>query len=73
MSKLNDNEEKEKIKSELRNYKWLVLNFVKDTTPLLNIVDQVKLLPKEEIEILEKSTENLLGFANNLYKQLKGI
>ncbi|MFL8969340.1 DUF3102 domain-containing protein [Helcococcus kunzii] len=73
VSKLNDNEEREKIKSELRNYKWLVLNFVKNTTPLLNIVDQVKLLPKEEIEILEKSTENLLGFANNLYKQLKGI
>lgn len=72
-SKFNDNEENEKLKSELRNYKWLVINFVKNTTPLLNIIDQIKLLPKEEQQLLMKSTENLLGFANNLYEQMKGL
>lgn len=73
VSKMNDNEEAEKIKSEIRNYKWLVINFVKDTTPLLNLVEQIKLLPKEEQTLLMKSTENLLGFANNLYEQMKGL
>lgn len=73
VSKMNDNEETEKIKSEIRNYKWLVINFVKDTTPLLNLVEQIKLLPKEEQTLLMKSTENLLGFANNLYEQMKGL
>lgn len=73
LSKLNDDEENEKIKSEIRNYKWLVVNFVKNTTPLLNLVDQIKLLPKEEQELIKKSTENLLGFASNLYEQMKGL
>lgn len=73
VSKLNDDEENEKIKSEIRNYKWLVVNFVKNTTPLLNLVDQIKLLPKEEQELIKKSTENLLGFASNLYEQMKGL
>lgn len=73
VSKLNDDEETEKIKSEIRNYKWLVVNFVKNTTPLLNLVDQIKLLPKEEQELIKKSTENLLGFASNLYEQMKGL
>ena len=73
VSKLNDNEENEKIKSEIRNYKWLVVNFVKNTTPLLNLVDQIKLLPNEEQELIKKSTENLLGFASNLYEQMKGL
>lgn len=73
VSKLSDDEETEKIKSEVRNYKWLVINFVKNTTPLLNLTEQIKLLPKEEQNLIKKSTENLLGFANNLYEQMKGL
>lgn len=73
ISKLNDDEETEKIKSEVRNYKWLVINFVKNTTPLLNLVEQIKLLPKEEQDLMMKSTQNLLGFSNNLYKKMREI
>lgn len=73
LSKLNDTEENEKLKSELRNYKWLVLNFVKNATPLLNVVGQIKILPKSEQELFKTSSENLLGFATNLYDQTKGI
>lgn len=73
LSKLNDTEENEKLKSELRNYKWLVLNFVKNATPLLNVIEQIKILPKSEQELFKTSSENLLGFATNLYDQTKGI
>lgn len=73
VSKMDDNKEVEAIKSELRNYKWLVLNFVKNTTPLLNLVNEIKLLPKNEQDLMKQSTKNLLGFATNLYEQIKGV
>lgn len=72
VSKLNDSEEAEKLKSELRNYKWMILNFVKNVTPFLNLVEEMKALPKEEQELIKNSTKNLLGFASNLYEQIKG-
>lgn len=66
LGEMNDQKEEEAIKSKVRNYKWIILNFIEEVTPMLNFLDDIALLPTDEQKMIKKSIENLLGFATNM-------
>lgn len=71
LSSLNDIKEQEKIKSKLRNFKWLIVNFIEEVTLIGNYINEIYELPEEERNLLINSVKNLVGFSTNLYEQFQ--